>query len=93
MIFYQLFSGQQPFSNVNPIHAARAVATQDTRPPLHNGSMPKEFMTLVRNMWNPIDKKRPTFFNVISYLDPIVEKLREEADNKKNNAGCGCVIS
>jgi len=93
MIFYQLFSGQQPFSNVNPIHAARAVATQDTRPPLHNGLMPKEFMTLVRNMWNPIDKKRPTFFNVISYLDPIVEKLREEADNKKNNAGCGCVIS
>jgi hypothetical protein len=55
--------------------------------------MPKEFMTLVKNRWNPIDKKRPTFFNVISYLDPIVEKLREEADKKKNNPGCGCVIS
>ena len=93
MIFYQLFSGQQPFSNINPIQAARAVATQDARPPLHNGLMPKELMTLVRNMWSPIDKKRPTFFNVINYLDPIVEKLREEADNKKNNPGCGCVVS
>ena len=69
------------------------VATQDTRPPLHNGLMPKEFMTLVRNMWNPIDKKRPRFSTPSLYLDPIVEKLREEADNKKNNAGCGCVIS
>ena len=55
--------------------------------------MPKELMTLVRNMWSPIDKKRPTFFNVINYLDPIVEKLREEADNKKNNPGCGCIVS
>ena len=62
MIFYQLFSGQQPFLNINPIQAARAVATQDARPPLHNGLMPKELMTLVRNMWSPIDKKRLDVF-------------------------------
>jgi tRNA A-37 threonylcarbamoyl transferase component Bud32 len=94
MIYYQLFSGQQPFANVNPIQAAKAVATEDARPPLHNGLMPKEFMTLVRNMWNPIDRKRPSFFNIITYLDPIVEKLRIEEDAKKaQGQGACCVVS
>jgi hypothetical protein len=48
----------------------------------------------VRNMWNPIDRKRPSFFNIITYLDPIVEKLRIEEDAKKaQDQGACCVVS
>ena len=90
MIYYQLFSFQQPFSGRNPVDACRAASLENLRPPIREGFMPAELATLVARMWDPLVKKRPDFLEIITILDPLAEKY---ADSPDNQPGCGCVVS
>jgi serine/threonine protein kinase len=91
MIYYQLFSFQQPFSGRNPVDACRAAALENMRPPMREGYMPPELSALVTRMWDPVVKKRPSFIEIIDILVPIVEKLQKQPDASAT-PGC-CTIS
>ena len=90
MIYYQLFSFQQPFSGRNPVDACRAASLENLRPPIRGGFMPDELSTLVTRMWDPLVKKRPDFLEIITVLEPLAEKY---ADSPDKQPGCGCVVS
>jgi len=90
MIYYQLFSFQQPFSGRNPVDACRAASLENLRPPIREGYMPPELASLVARMWDPIVKRRPTFIEIIDILSPIVEKHATQPDVV--GPGC-CVVS
>ena len=90
MIYYQLFSFQQPFSGRNPVDACRAASLENLRPPIRGGFMPDELSTLVTRMWDPLVKKRPDFLEIITILEPLAEKY---ADSPDKQPGCGCVVS
>lgn len=89
MIYYQLFSFQQPFSGRNPVDACRAASLENLRPPIREGYMPPDLAALVTRMWDPLVKKRPSFIEVIEILVPIVERY---ANEPAAQPGC-CVVS
>ena len=89
MIYYQLFSFQQPFAGRNPVDACRAASLENLRPPIREGYMPPELAALVARMWDPLVKKRPSFLEIIAELEPMVDKYANEPDAQP---GC-CVVS
>ena len=89
MIYYQLFSFQQPFAGRNPVDACRAASLENLRPPIREGYMPPELAALVARMWDPLVKKRPSFLEIIAELEPVVDRYANEPDAQP---GC-CVVS
>lgn len=89
MIYYQLFSFQQPFAGQNPVEACRAASLENLRPRLTEKSMPKELSDLLAKMWDPQVKKRPDFIEVINTLVPVFDSLKNAPEP---GAGC-CVVS
>jgi serine/threonine protein kinase len=88
MIYYQLFSFQQPFAGRNPVDACRAASLENLRPPIREGYMPPELAALVARMWDPIVKRRPSFIEIIDILSPIVEKYATQPEV----AGPSCCV-
>ena len=91
MIFYQLFSFQQPFYGLNPVDAAKLASLESLRPALQHGIMPDDLAKVVRSMWDPKDSNRPDFLEVIERLEPIAMKYQAE-EEKVALAKC-CVVS
>ena len=92
MIFYQLFSFQQPFAGLNPVDAAKLASMEALRPTMQQGLMPKELARVVRAMWDPDDSARPDFLRVIEMLEPLALAYQEEEERIMNGAKC-CVVS
>ena len=92
MIFYQLFSFQQPFYGLNPVDAAKLASVEALRPTISQGLMPAELSRVVRAMWDPNDQKRPTFLKIIDMLEPIEAKY-QELEAKNEAGGQCCVVS
>lgn len=93
MIYYQLFSFQQPFAGFNPVNAAKLASVEELRPTISAGLMPPELSRVVRAMWDPMDQKRPTFLKIIEMLEPIAQKYQDEEARNAAAGGKCCVVS
>jgi hypothetical protein len=92
LIVFWIYSGVRPLINFkNPIHAVRAASLEDVRPPLevvHNPRM-KELLT---RAWDKDPAKRPTFEEIVDFLDD--NGLQPDAGGKggKSDGGPKCSV-
>ena len=91
MIYYQLFSFQQPFGGRNPVDACRAASLENLRPAIREGYMPPDLAALVTRMWDPIVKKRPDFTEIIQILTPVAARYAAQPDASAAGPAC-CVV-
>ena len=91
MIYYKLFSFQQPFGGRNPVDACRAASLENLRPAIREGYMPPDLAALVTRMWDPIVKKRPDFTEIIQILTPVAARYAAQPDASAAGPAC-CVV-
>lgn len=87
MIYYQLFSFQQPFYGMNPVDAAKLASMESLRPTMQKDLMPAPLARIVRTMWDADESKRPSFVQLIELLEPIGAEYAAESE-RKSNACC-----
>jgi serine/threonine protein kinase len=87
MIYYQLFSFQQPFYGMNPVDAAKLASMESLRPTMQKDLMPAPLARIVRTMWDADESKRPSFVQLIELLEPIAAEYAAESE-RKSNACC-----
>jgi tRNA A-37 threonylcarbamoyl transferase component Bud32 len=88
MIYYQLFSFQQPFYGINPVDAAKLASMESLRPTMQKDLMPAQLARVVRAMWDADESKRPTFTQLIEILEPIASEYAAEEERRANKACC-----
>jgi serine/threonine protein kinase len=88
MIYYQLFSFQQPFYGINPVDAAKLASMESLRPTMQKDLMPAPLARVVRAMWDADESKRPTFTQLIEILEPIASEYAAEEERRANKACC-----
>ena len=88
MIFYQLFSFQQPFYGINPVDAAKLASMESLRPTMQKDLMPAPLAKVVRMMWDAEESKRPSFVQLIDLLEPIAAEYQAEEERRKNATCC-----
>ena len=88
MIYYQLFSFQQPFYGINPVDAAKLASMESLRPTMQKDLMPAPLARVVRAMWDADESKRPTFTQLIEILEPIGNEYTAEEERRANKACC-----
>lgn len=84
MVAFQMYHHAVPFQGMSPVDAARAAAFERRRPVigLH---VDKDLANVIRDCWTPNPNGRPSFEDVISRLEPLVERMA-----KRQNANDGC---
>ena len=60
VILWEIHAQKLPYTNMNAMQIAVAVATQDYRPPAPP-NCPEPFRELMEECWHPRPKQRPTF--------------------------------
>ena len=88
MIYYQLFSFQQPFYGINPVDAAKLASMESLRPTMQKDLMPAPLARVVRAMWDADESKRPSFTQLIEVLEPIAAEYAAEEERRANKACC-----
>lgn len=88
MIYYQLFSFQQPFYGINPVDAAKLASMESLRPTMQKDLMPAPLARIVRTMWDADESKRPSFMQLIEVLEPLAAEYAAEEERSVNKACC-----
>eukprot|EP00877_Chromochloris_zofingiensis_P001047 jgi/Chrzof1/10943/Cz05g18050.t1 len=97
MIAFQLFEGTPPFWALDPVTAARAAATEGTRPQWgavnrYSKKVPDRLKQLVERCWSANYDLRPEFTEVVAELEQVLADLpRETPIASHGNSGC-CAV-
>mmetsp|Transcript_18868 Transcript_18868/g.40627 ORF Transcript_18868/g.40627 Transcript_18868/m.40627 type:complete len:504 (+) Transcript_18868:214-1725(+) len=81
MIAYQLFEGNPPFAQLDPVEAARSAALHHKRPEWgkmnrHNEVVPPKLKALVESCWASDYESRPEFDDIVDQLEAIARDIK-----------------
>ncbi|KAJ1469524.1 kinase-like domain-containing protein, partial [Baffinella frigidus] len=87
VILWEIHAQKLPYTDMNPMQIAVAVATQEYRPPAPP-NCPAPFWQLMEECWHGSPKKRPTFPQVLAQLEDMqyVFSLATGCSFKASNA-------
>lgn len=71
---WELFTRKIPFEGLQPMQVGMAVLTRGVRPEIP-ADCPKEYAALMRACWDSDATKRPSFGDVITKLQNMIESI------------------
>ncbi|KAK9103624.1 hypothetical protein Sjap_020878 [Stephania japonica] len=89
LIVHEMFQGGPSQRTVGAEEIADRRAYEDSRPPLSSFLYPEEIKQLLRECWHKNPECRPSFEEIITKLETILEKIEK---NKATSPCCNCAI-
>lgn len=82
IVFWELVTGEIPFSGMTAVQAAFAVVNKNGRPPIPE-HVPSVFESFIKSCWHSNPNHRPDFFSIIETLNKFENDFSSLGTSKK----------
>lgn len=95
LIIWQIAIGKPPYAGLTRNDFIEQVVKEKTRPPipLNHPNIPETLRECLRKCWNENWQERPCASRIVTELDIMIEKHREETTLQHHQSGIGCIIT
>jgi hypothetical protein len=88
-VLWEMVTRETPFKDTPHLEMAKIVIEDKARPPLP-AVCPEALAELIKLCWHPVPSKRPSFADILAYLENLKRKIYTEVRWLEVYAGICC---